>query len=175
MSFINFLVTRLTVFLLSLIIIGCGDGGADKFKDYRIEEFFITNSYGDKSEDVIPIDISASTLQGEHVVRWETNAVDPYYIKLGVSDSILGETTTYFDTRCNNQTNTCDKSGEIKCNFSTSNILSCGNIGPDYPLNTGLDLTSFLDQLPKYAYIHLNVCNASIDSCNVAVVDVEFQ
>jgi hypothetical protein len=115
-----------------LLMAGCSEEGFDVFQDHKIEYFIIQNAYGDSSSEIVPVEITASILQGEHQIKWKTNTVKPYYLKVGISDSFFGEGITYFDTRCNVNGSICGNSGDITCHFTTSNNISCGDVGIDY-------------------------------------------
>lgn len=121
--------------------------------------------------------INPGVNNGNFNVSWNISSSDPYHVDLYVSsDSTLSTTTDikFFGQNCGSASSiyNCGKSGTFTCTFGGDNKISCGTISAANPAK---DLTSFLDTIPKTAYIVMQACNGLFDSCKTSAIQVEFQ
>lgn len=66
----------------------------------------------------------------------------------------------FFDEDCGAFGDICPKGdASVSCGFDNNNVIACDSAGGDAWM--GPDLTSFLDVLPKRAFIVVEVCTAT--------------
>jgi hypothetical protein len=165
---------KLPIFVFITILCGCSEGDSD-YSGRKIDSFRIIDSYQRNSDEIQMPGINASIAQGEYQVFWETDSTSAYYMSLSLSHDDISQGMTIYDQYCGRKSSDCSSSGELVCHFTTSLIMSCGEIGPDFPLNTGLDLNGILTQLPEEFNLSLAVCKESLDECNYRTIPVVLQ
>jgi len=159
----------------SLFLVACG-GGSDGDDDQsglltdpdaaiNITSFDIVGTSADLGPGLAPINPLQNS--GEFEINWSIfnlplvnssniNYTTSIYVSeddTGSDLSSSGDILIFRDT-CN-ATNTCIT---VECSYSTSNIMSCGAFG-------AVDITAFLDVLPKDAYIAIETCNLADTIC----------
>ena len=123
--------------------------------------------------NIIPINSGMNG--GAFSIAWDVDSSDPYHVDLYLSeDNALGDDVTFFSQNCGSTTLIyhCSAIATFECRFTSSNKISCGTISA---FNTEKDLTSFLDTLPKQAFLIIEACNALMDNCKSTSVAIELQ
>ena len=146
-----------------------------------INSFSITGSAA-TTDGITPIDPAIKA--GEFFLSWNISSSEPYYVALYLSndatlvkEDAAGNKDVEFDTlRCSTLNNfdpcTGAQSG-TRCEFTNQNTLHCPQLNFGIPWD--VDISSFLNQIPKTANIIIEACNAPNDSCKTATVAVQFR
>jgi len=166
--------------LLLLVNCGGGDSGDDSGNTdggggYQIKSFSIEGSYSDTGQ-VVPINSGVNN--GQFMVSWKTTANDLYQVRLRLHDNnVLPEEESglpmIYQNNCNmgnlGQDDVCGSNVTRTCRFTNNNTVLCGT--------RETNITRFLDQIPKRAYMILKICGGglSYDDCDTASVAIEFQ
>ncbi len=121
------------------------------------------------------VPINANINNGEFTLEWNIASSDPYHVDIYISsDDALGGDVKFFSQNCGSLSTlyNCSSTASFDCRFDTSNSISCGVVSTS---NTGKDLTTFLDAIPKSAHLILVGCNSLLTSCKSTSVEVELQ
>jgi hypothetical protein len=166
-------------FGISVLLFGCG-GSSDitnptsSIQNTSISEYTVTGSSATKN-GVIPINSGVNN--GAFKVTWNVSSSDPYHIELYLSnDSALSKSTdvNFFGQNCGgiSAIYNCSSNGSFDCKFTSQNKISCGTITS---FNKEKDISSFLDQIPKQAFLIIEACNGLFDSCKTSSEEIELQ
>jgi hypothetical protein len=121
------------------------------------------------------IPINAGINNGEFFIAWDVDSSDPYHVDVHLNDSdSLIDAIKIFEQNCGalSVLFNCNETANFDCRFDSSNHISCDTITA---FNPEKDLTSFLDTLPKSAFIIIEACNALLDNCKTSAVEIELQ
>lgn len=163
--------------LIVLAISGCNGGGSGSSNDasggptatQSSTEHFSVSGTSSPLLPTQPQPISPYENDGVFTVDYEIDANGTVDIELSVIEAgqtplfCGSETTEFYDQDCG-EGESCGLSGEISCQFTSHNLISCEG-GPI------TDLTDFFEQLPQEADIVLCVNRHSGGSANVARVE----
>ncbi|MEC4685408.1 MAG: hypothetical protein VST71_06725 [Nitrospirota bacterium] len=165
----------LVILILCFIFLtACGNGGNDgeESSSIKITSYSVEGT-SPASDGVVPINSIVN--DGVFKVSWSVSSDDIYHIELYLSndDELSRDTDVdFFGRNCGSISTACKQNGSVDCRFTTQNKISCGTISI---YNPEKDITPFLDQIPKAAYLIMEACNALFDSCETASVQVELQ
>ncbi|RKZ47370.1 MAG: hypothetical protein DRR08_32465 [Candidatus Parabeggiatoa sp. nov. 2] len=165
------------------MLVNCGSDDSDGGNDatgggggYHINSFSIEGSYPSSSGQIVPINSGVNN--GQFTVSWKTSANDLYQVRLRLHDNdVLPEEESrlpmIYQNNCNmgnlGQDDVCGSNVVRTCQFTNDNTVLCGT--------RKTNITRFLDQIPKRAYMILKICGGglSYDDCDTASVAVELQ
>ena len=139
-----------------------------------INRFDVTGTAA-TANGIVPI--NAAFNAGEFTMDWEVTSSNPYRVEVFISaDNTLDKTSDIeiYNRNCGNDplVYTCNNIGNYVCAFTNANEMSCGIVTA---FNTRKDLTTFLNVIPKSAFMMIEACNALRDSCKTASVAIELQ
>ncbi len=124
-------------------------------------------------------EINAGINNGAFSIAWNVPAPSPYHVRLYLSENDTLEESKdikFFQRNCGNSysyfSSQCTDTGNYNCKFTSDNKISCGVVSTSYDEK---NISWFLDQIPKKAWLILNVCNAFISGCKNQSQPVEFQ
>ncbi len=140
----------------------------------RIKAYTVVGS-GNAVAGKVPV--NANINGGAFHVNWDVDSSDPYHAELYLSADDKLDTATDIDVFGQNCGSVsviynCGEKASFDCRFGTDNKLSCGKVSS---FNRAKDLTTFLDRLPKTAWLMLKACNALLTDCKTAAVQIELQ
>ena len=160
----------------------------DPVNDYHppleIRYFSVIAAPGATASDYDSAPITPYVDSGNFQIRWEVATAGAYQIDLYVSNDLRlgsqgssGREDVHFKQFYRAISDTANHelyrdTVTLNCQFTTGNILSCGRITYENP---GRDITSFLTELPKPAYLILRACDDELQTCTTTALNVEFQ
>ena len=161
-----------------MFLVNCGggdDGNTEGGSGYHIKSFSIEGSFPSSTGQFVPINSGVNN--GQFRVSWKTTANELYRVRLLLhNNDVLTEEESglmLYQNNCNmgnlGQDDVCGSSFVRSCQFSNDNTVRCGT--------TKTNITRFLDQIPKRAYMILKICGGglSYDDCDTKSVEIEFQ
>ena len=171
----------LLISIASVLLAACGGGGGsdgetpanvgDTNTTTRINSFAV----GGSSSTTSPVSLNPGINSGNFIVSWNISSGATYHVDLFVSeDAMLSDTDLeFFSKNCGVATSDCTSStAQYQCQFNSQNRIACrDNSGA----NPGRDLTAFLDEIPKDAFLILEACDSTFESCASSAVRVRFQ
>lgn len=156
-------------------------GGGDNpvTNNTTINSFTVTGS-GNAVAGKTPI--NAAINNGAFQVNWDIDSTDPYRAIMYLSaDNTLDTNEATGDIEllglnCGSISllYECNKTAKIDCSFNSSNKIACGT-AQDQLTYQPKDLTTFLDTIPKTAYLMVQACNLLMTSCKTSAVQIELQ
>ena len=160
--------------LLTGLLAACGGGSDSNISDpdqaVHIRSFTVDGSgavVGGKTP------INPAINGGAFQVQWEASE-EVYHAEVWLSaDDVLDTGAGSSDIRllsrnCGILLSSCDRTGDYACRFTSENKISC-DTDPERII------TSFLDAVPKSAYLVLQVCNNLFTKCETSPVAIELQ
>jgi hypothetical protein len=152
-----------------LTLVGCN---LDLVKGPEILSFTVIDSYQVSSEiggRDEALGINAGINVGQFTASWSVDS-NSYYVQLALSrDSMGTESIRFFNTH-GTQTLTT-----MTCRFTGALKMSCGEIGPNFPLNPEIDVSPLITALPMHAWLLLSVCDNEIYECDTRYQKVWLQ
>lgn len=145
--------------LLVAFIYGCDQEqvkGPDILSFSVVDSYLVSSENGGRDE---AIGINAGINSGEFTVSWSTNS-SSYYAQLALSRDAIGTETIKFFNK-----NGFSSAITMTCRFTTALKMSCGEIGPDFPLNPEVDVSSLITALPLNAWLLFSVCDNEVYDC----------
>lgn len=134
-----------------------------------------TGGYVDGQSGLSSIGVDAAINEGAFTLAWGIQSSSAVRMDLYVSkdDQLSKETDEYFyGDNCyavNGSTTEFD-CGVAQCKFESNNRIRCG----DNPhINTGVNLTDFLEALPESDYLIMNLCDTG-GNCDQASIGIRF-
>ena len=171
-------VKLITTLLLTGLLAACGGGSDSNISDpdqaVHIRSFTVDGSgavVGGKTP------INPAINGGLFQVQWEASE-EVYHAEVWLSeDDVLDTSSTGSDIRvfgrnCGILFSDCNRTGSYTCRFTSENKISCGEINIANPERL---ITTFLDVVPKSAYLVLQVCNNLFTKCETRPVAIELQ
>jgi hypothetical protein len=121
--------------------------------------------------------INSGVNNGAFNVSWNVSSSDPYHVELYLSnDSALSSSTDvkFFSQNCGgiSAIYNCNTNGSFSCKFNSQNKISCDTITF---INKEKDISAFLNQIPKRAYLIIKACNGLFNNCDTAFKPIELQ
>ena len=155
--------------IASCIVSGCISSDDDSSGGTTINSLSVTGTSANV-DDYVPINPNLSN--GTFSVGWSVSSSDPYHAELYISEDASLSTSTdrrFFQQNCGSSSlYNCSSSASFSCQYTTQNMISCNN-------DSGTNLTTFLDTIPKDAYVIIEACNALHDSCQTSSVKTQLQ
>ncbi len=127
------------------------------------------------TSDVKPINSGVNN--GAFNVSWNVSSTDPYHIELYLSNNSTLSSSAgvkFFSQNCGgiSAIYNCNTNGSFSCRFTSQNKISCGTITF---VNKEKDVSAFLNQIPKSAYLIIKACNGLFNSCDTEFKQIELQ
>ena len=164
--------------LTTILITACGKPSSDSadpnsiLSSHKLTSFNVIGTSTDTSGGLAPID--PHTKSGKIIIDWTVRAALQNSIKLVVSndDKLSNDDVEIYFNICNLVTLCGQKQVYLTCAFDTNNVMECGLLGSP----TSTTLTSFLDTIPKDAFIIIQSClNGFPFVCDTRSDGVQFQ
>lgn len=165
--------------MMVLLLSNCGGGSSDGNSSGTVTTGTRINSFDASGSatvsGVLPIDPSVNG--GEFTVDWDVDSSDPYRFVLYISEDNIFESTDdvlIHQRNCgsNSILYLCGDIGSETCSFDGQNMMGCGLSSPG---NRPVDLTSFIDAIPKSAYLILQACDGLHIDCDTSAIAVELR
>ena len=163
------------LFKLSVLLSSCGEDVYSNGVQNTLGAVAITNFevVGTSASTGGFAPIYASENSGNFSLSWTVLRNDS--VSFYSAELLLSEDAAYSNNDTQFYTTACDLSTSadpcqdvpLNCNFSTANILKCGN-------DAGIDVSSDVSPLPKPMYLLLHVCNNLGQQCKNESKKVEF-
>lgn len=163
----------LFICILGFSVVGCGTSSNDALVVTATEVVVKSFSIVGTSEPSLPAarrPINAGENEGNFSMSWDIEADGVVRLRVGVNSagsSVCNLFNRPFSSHCGEGA-TCALVDTILCNFSSNNILSCER-------GQTLDLSGFLDELPKDADFCLGARGINDEVTDSGRVGVQFQ
>jgi len=172
----NKLISLIVIFT-SLLFTACGGSApeppsvTDVLNSYELTSFSVEGTSGDTPEGLAPID--PQTNGGEFLLRWTVREALQNSIRLIVSEdnNLSDDDVEIYFFICNIATFCGQAQVRMPCEFDTDDVMECGLL-----IKESAFLTSFLDTIPKDAFIIIESClNGFPLLCDTRSDGVQFQ
>lgn len=167
---------NIVILATSITVFGCTDTGEDTGSTNSatsINAYSVTGTSA-QSNGVTPI--NSGVANGEFTVAWNVSSSDPYRVDLYLSNdaALSNDDYEFFGQNCGSLSYLydCGSSANFNCRFTTQNKISCGTVSS---FNRETDISAFLDQIPKRAFLILEACNGLFNDCKTSSVEIELQ
>ena len=174
------MITRIILVLVAAVALAsCGGGDSSTSGDvgssmpsYTINNFDVTGTSADNASGQAPINPAVNG--GNFVMSWTLEDISDQHIFsafVSLNDVLSSSDIKFYDEICSGAI-PCGQSNpySLDCFFNNSNEIFCaGNIGDT------ADLSSFLDTIPKDAFIIFESCDSSTLNCDTEAHAVQFQ
>jgi len=164
--------------MMVLLLSNCGGGSSDDNSSGTTTGTRI-NSFDANGTATVSgfLHIDPSVNGGEFMIDWDVDSSDPYRFVLYISeDNVFNSTDDVLIHQRNCGSNSilylCSDIGSEICVFDGQNMMGCGVSSPG---NRPADLTSFIDAIPKTAYLILQACDALQIDCKTSAIAVELR
>ncbi len=156
------------------LLSACGGGKSSPSAPASREETTLLNSFlingTTSANNTSAITLNPAVNSGVFKIEWDVSLLKPYHIDLYLSsDPFLNGATVIniFEHDCSRsgENSNCDLKAKVNCKYTSNNYLSCATKKLD---NKNIDISSFLNTIPKDAYLVLEVCNSNYSSCELS-------
>lgn len=168
---------KTSLFFAFSALTACGGGGGSDSPKATVDTPTVINAFdvtGSSTNGGV-VGINPGIDDGLFTFSWNVSAETLYNVQLYLSEDEIpadGEDRRIFSRNCNVAVSDCQSFSETyPCNFTTENTIICGR--PDNITET--NVTAFMNEIPKNAYLILKVCNGFFDKCDEEAVPVQFQ